>query len=211
MTAETNLNSVVTSTDGSNVNSDKQWVTESVRTQYASSIEAAKLTINNPNATQKQVDDSITELANATQTFNNSKQLGTKGDVNVSSASNSTGSMIHVLLGGTPIPLPNNQDLNGVTVTGANTIFTVQHAGQYELSYDIHLTAAMLVSSRIIVNGASVSSTVDSPSISKSDFNGSATVSLAAGDKINLQLYGLIAAVALDSANPTTLTIKKIN
>ena len=45
-------------------------------------------------------------------------------------ASNTIGSVINVALGSaTSIPLPNNQNLDGFTVNGTNTTFTVPQSG----------------------------------------------------------------------------------
>ena len=116
-----------------------------------------------------------------------------------------------MVLGGTIIPLPDNQVLNGITSSGANTTFTVQESGEYELSYDIHLSNSFLVSSRIKVNGNGNNGSVYTPSTSTKHLSGTTTVTLTAGDTLNLELYGLIGALTLDSDEPTTLRIKKIN
>lgn len=64
-------------------------------------------------------------------------------------AANTGGAVIAVILGGTNVPLPNNQVLNGITVGGGNTTFTVPSAGNYLISYSVNTTAALAVSTRL--------------------------------------------------------------
>lgn len=126
---------------------------------------------------------------------------------------NTSGSIIAVVGGGTNITLPNNQILNGgVTVNGANDTFTVPSAGSYLLAYQINLSAALLVSSRLLLNGAAYTPSVVNPLISVSSFNNSVIANLSAGTTITLQLFGLIgAATLLGGGAGATLTIVRLN
>ena len=56
-------------------------------------------------------------------------------------ASNTTGFVVQ--LGGDVIPLPQNQNLDGFTVDGTNTVFTVPADGRYYITYQINTTAAI--------------------------------------------------------------------
>ncbi|MGM0861304.1 MAG: BclA C-terminal domain-containing protein [Bacillota bacterium] len=113
-------------------------------------------------------------------------------------ASNTTGGLIAVVAGGTTIPLPSDQNLSAdVTVNGANTVFTVGPAGRYYISYQINLTAGLLVSSRILINGSAFTSSIISPAVPLSNFNNSFITTLAAGSTLQLQLFGLLGAAAL--------------
>ncbi|MCG8395553.1 collagen-like protein [Bacillus atrophaeus] len=113
-------------------------------------------------------------------------------------ASNTTGGLIAVVPDGTTIPLPSDQNLSAdITVNGANTVFTVGPAGRYYISYQINLTAGLLVSSRILINGSAFTSSIISPAVSLSNFNNSFITTLAAGSTIQLQLFGLLGAAAL--------------
>ncbi|MCI3194633.1 collagen-like protein [Bacillus sp. HU-1818] len=113
-------------------------------------------------------------------------------------ASNTTGGLIAVVAGGTTIPLPSDQNLSAdITVNGANTVFTVGPAGRYYISYQINLTAGLLVSSRILINGSAFTSSIISPAVPLSNFNNSFITTLAAGSTIQLQLFGLLGAAAL--------------
>ncbi|MCY9110236.1 collagen-like protein [Bacillus atrophaeus] len=113
-------------------------------------------------------------------------------------ASNTTGGLIAVVASGTTIPLPSDQNLSAdVTVNGANTVFTVGPAGRYYISYQINLTAGLLVSSRILINGSAFTSSIISPAVPLSNFNNSFITTLAAGSTLQLQLFGLLGAAAL--------------
>lgn len=68
-------------------------------------------------------------------------------------ASNTTGSTILVILGGSLIPLPTNQSLGTFTVNGVNTIFSVPVTGRYYLTYQINPNASLLAGSRLLLNG----------------------------------------------------------
>ncbi|MED4817159.1 BclA C-terminal domain-containing protein, partial [Bacillus atrophaeus] len=123
---------------------------------------------------------------------------GTGVTVTSGFASNTTGGLIAVVAGGTTIPLPSDQNLSAdITVNGANTVFTVGPAGRYYISYQINLTAGLLVSSRILINGSAFTSSIISPAISLSNFNNSFITTLAAGSTIQLQLFGLLGAATL--------------
>lgn len=113
-------------------------------------------------------------------------------------ASNTTGSTILVILGGTLIPLPSNQSLGTFTVNGANTVFTVPVTGRYYLTYQINPTASLLAGSRLLLNGSTpIPSSIITPALSISSYNNDVFANLTAGDTISLQLYGLIATVTL--------------
>ena len=127
-------------------------------------------------------------------------------------ANNTSGSAISVLLGGTNVPLPNNQNIPGITVSGGNTVFTVANAGNYYISYTINITASLLVSSRITINGAPLAGTINSPALATTSFSATIITTLAAGDAISLQLFGLLAVATLSTTTPgAVLTIIRLS
>ncbi|WP_430981335.1 BclA C-terminal domain-containing protein, partial [Bacillus thuringiensis] len=128
-------------------------------------------------------------------------------------ANNTSGSVISVLLGGTNIPLPNNQNIGpGITVSGGNTVFTVANAGNYYIAYTINLTAGLLVSSRITVNGSPLAGTINSPAVAAGSFSATIIANLPAGAAVSLQLFGVIALATLSTATPgATLTIIRLS
>ncbi|MGG5783273.1 BclA C-terminal domain-containing protein [Bacillus albus] len=128
-------------------------------------------------------------------------------------ANNTSGTAISVLLGGTNVPLPNNQNIGpGITVSGGNTVFTVANAGNYYISYSINITASLLVSSRITINGAPLAGTINSPALATTSFSATIITTLAAGDAISLQLFGLLAVATLSTTTPgAVLTIIRLS
>ncbi|MCC8304013.1 BclA C-terminal domain-containing protein [Bacillus sp. ICE1] len=113
-------------------------------------------------------------------------------------ASNTGGGVVAVIVGGTTISLPNEQNLPAdITANAANTIFTVAPAGRYYISYHINLTAGLLVSSRILINGTPPASSIIAPVASLANFNNSFIVTLPAGSTIQLQLFGLLGTATL--------------
>ncbi|MFO7034035.1 BclA C-terminal domain-containing protein [Bacillus velezensis] len=113
-------------------------------------------------------------------------------------ASNTGGGVVAVIVGGTTISLPNEQNLSAdITANAANTIFTVAPAGRYYISYHINLTAGLLVSSRILINGTPPASSIIAPVASLANFNNSFIVTLPAGSTIQLQLFGLLGTATL--------------
>jgi hypothetical protein len=94
--------------------------------------------------------------------------------------------------------LPNDQNLSAdITANAANTVFTVAPAGRYYISYHINLTAGLLVSSRVLINGTPFTSSIIAPVASLANFNNSFIVTLAADSTIQLQLFGLLGAATL--------------
>ena len=128
-------------------------------------------------------------------------------------ANNTSGGAISVLLGGTNVPLPNNQNIGpGITVSGGNTVFTVASAGNYYISYTINITASLLVSSRITVNGSPLAGTINSPLVATTSFSATIITTLAAGDAISLQLFGILAVATLSTTTPgAVLTIIRLS
>lgn len=126
------------------------------------------------------------------------------------SASNSSSSIIAVVLGGTLVPLPNNQDLDGFTVDGTNTIFTVVNTGKYMISYGVATTTDLLISSRVMYNGASIVSSDITPVVASRIFNTQFLCSLSADDTLSLQLYGVISVATLLGGNSTYFTVVQI-
>lgn len=127
-------------------------------------------------------------------------------------AANTSGSVIAVVLGGTNVPLPNAQNLgSNVTVNGGNDVFTVTQAGRYRIAYRANLTAGLLLSTRVTVNGGAVPALTINPILSLSQFAAEAVVNLAAGDQLSLQFFGLLgAATLLGGSQGAGLTIQRV-
>ncbi|WP_435890984.1 BclA C-terminal domain-containing protein [Paenibacillus silvae] len=109
------------------------------------------------------------------------------------------------------ISLPNNQNIGtGITVNGSNDTFTLANTGRYFISYRINLTAAAVIQSRVLLNGASVPASVVSPALSISQLTTEFIIPVTAGSTIQLQLFGLIATAVL-SPPGATLTIIQLS
>jgi hypothetical protein len=103
-----------------------------------------------------------------------------------------------VALGGSPIPLPNAQVLSpDITANTGNTVFTVATAGTYQISYHVNTTVALLMGTRLVINGVnSIPSTIN-PVVSTSNFENQIKVTLPANSTITLQLFTTIAGTAI--------------
>jgi hypothetical protein len=139
---------------------------------------------------------------------------GTSLTTNSMFAGNTVGSTILVVLGGTSVPLPSNQNLDSFTVNGTNTTFTVPATGRYYITYQINTTAALLAGSRLNLNGTTpIPGSTISPAVAASSYNNDVIVSLTVGDTITLQLFGLLATVVLTGGGSTgaALTIIRLS
>ena len=129
-------------------------------------------------------------------------------------AANTQGSSVLVALGGTPIALPNAQLLSpDITVNAGNTVFTVVTPGTYQISYHVNTTAALLMGTRLVINGTnSVPSTIN-PALSISNFENQIKVTLPANSTISLQLFTSIVgtAVLVSGGAGASLTIIRLD
>ena len=113
-------------------------------------------------------------------------------------AANTSGAVIPVILGGTLVPLPNSQLLSpDITVNAGNTVFTVNTAGRYQLSYNINITLALASGTRLLINGAPNTPSTLAPLVSLSHFSNEILLDLNAGDTISLQMFGIASGATL--------------
>ncbi|MEH7203462.1 BclA C-terminal domain-containing protein, partial [Bacillus safensis] len=129
-------------------------------------------------------------------------------------AANSSGPTIVTVAGGTNIPLPNFQNITGFTANGTNTVFTVLQTGKYYITYQVNTTTALLISTRLLLNGDTVPGSVQSPVLSTSFINNTLIVNLTAGSTISLQFFGAIVTAILvggGGATGATLTIIRLS
>ena len=113
-------------------------------------------------------------------------------------AANTQGSTILVPLGGAAVSLPNAQVLSpDITANAGSTVFTVATAGTYQISYHVNTTVALLMGTRLVINGVnSIPSTIN-PVVSTSNFENQIKVTLPANSTITLQLFTTIAGTAI--------------
>lgn len=105
-------------------------------------------------------------------------------------AANTQGSTILVALGGTAVPMPNAQVFSpNITANAGSTVFTVATAGTYEISYHVNTTLALLLGTRLVINGVNNTASTIAPVVSTSHFENQIKVALPANSTITLQLY----------------------
>lgn len=127
-------------------------------------------------------------------------------------AANTTGAIIGVLLGGTTIPLPSAQLFSpDITINGGNTALTINTAGTYRLSYHVNTTAALLVSTRLIINGSPNTASTVAPLLPTTFFTNEIEIALGVGATVSLQMFGLIgAAVLLPGSAGASLMVTRL-
>ncbi len=125
------------------------------------------------------------------------------------SASNTTGQTLSVLLGGTSVPLPSAQNLDGFTANGTNTTFTVPVTGTYLVTYRVNPTVAVAMSSQVLRNGTAIPGSVFSPAAT-TGYEATVITPLTAGDTLTLQLSGIAAAVVLQGGSGASLTVVRL-
>lgn len=130
---------------------------------------------------------------------------------NSMSALNDTGAAINVILAGTPVPLPNEQVLDSFTADTGNTTFTVPATGNYFISYNVKTTAALLLSTRILLNGAPLAGMTVAPAAALNNYSAMRIAPLTSGDTLQLQLYGLVGAAVLQGGNGASLTVIRLS
>ncbi|PDZ25441.1 hypothetical protein CN675_24070 [Bacillus toyonensis] len=129
-------------------------------------------------------------------------------------ANNTLGGPISVILGGTNIPLSNNQSLGNFTVNASNDVFTIPVTGRYHLTYQVNTTTSLLAGTRLLLNASTpLSGSIFSPAISTSNYNNNLITNLIAGNTISLQLFGILSIVNLVGGGSTgaSLTIIRID
>ncbi|MEK3929620.1 BclA C-terminal domain-containing protein [Bacillus sp. FSL R7-0642] len=129
-------------------------------------------------------------------------------------ANNTLGGPISVILGGTNIPLSNNQSLGNFTVNATNDIYTIPVTGRYYLTYQINTTTSLLAGTRILLNSSTpLPGSIFSPAISTSNYNNNLITNLIAGNTISLQIFGVLSIVNLVGGGSTgaSLTIIRID
>jgi hypothetical protein len=118
-----------------------------------------------------------------------------------------------VVAGGTLLPLPDSQLLSpDITVNGANTVFTVNTAGRYLLSYNVNITTTLASRTRLLINGAPITVSTVAPSVPLSHFSNEILWDLNAGDTVSLQMFGVISTITLlPGSAGATLSITRLS
>lgn len=128
-------------------------------------------------------------------------------------AANTSGAVLAAIAGSTPIPLPDGQLLSpDITVNGTNTVFTVNTAGRYQLSYNVNTTTALPSGTRLLINGAPNTASTVVPAVPLSHFANEILLDLNAGATVSLQMFGIVsAATLLPGSAGATLSITRLS
>ncbi|MGF7142146.1 hypothetical protein HNQ56_000556 [Anaerotaenia torta] len=129
-------------------------------------------------------------------------------------AVNTAGSTISVALGATNVPLPSVQLLSpDITVNGTDTVFTINTAGLYRISYHINTTLGLLLGSRLLINGSPNTASTINPIVTLSNYSNEIEINLGAGATVALQMFASIigAAVLLNNAAGASLMIIRLS
>jgi hypothetical protein len=122
---------------------------------------------------------------------------------------NNSGPIVAVVLGGTNLPLGTQSAASGITWNSSDTV-TVANAGSYRLSYCVETTAGLLVGTRIVRNGTELPGATLGPVVARSSWCRSVISTLAAGDTLQLQMYGLLGAAVLTNPGGVSFNIEQI-
>ena len=99
-----------------------------------------------------------------------------------------------------------------ITVNGANTVFTVNTSGRYQLSYTINTTLALASGTRLLISNTPNQASTLAPLLSLSHFSNEILVDLNAGDTISLQMFGISTPTTLlPGASGATLSITRLS
>ncbi|HOO13415.1 MAG TPA: collagen-like protein, partial [Bacillota bacterium] len=126
-------------------------------------------------------------------------------------AASTSGGDIDVIIGGTPVPLPDAQNLSpDITPNGDSTVFTVGPAGRYYISYNVNLTLGILLGARLVINGAPNTASTINPVLVLDSFSAEIIVNLPANSTITLELFGFVGFVSLQAGAGASLTIIRL-
>ena len=111
------------------------------------------------------------------------------------------------------VPLPDSQQLSpDITVNGTSTVFTVNTAGRYQLSYNVNTTASLASGTRLLINGTPNTASTVAPAVSLSHFANEILLDLNAGATVSLQMFGILsAATLLPGSAGATLSITRLS
>ncbi len=96
-------------------------------------------------------------------------------------------------------------------MNAANTIFTVPATGTYMIYYSVRTTAALLLSSNILRNGAQLPGSVVAPTVAVNTFFNMQIAALNAGDTLQLQLFGILGAAVLQAGTGASLNVIRLS
>lgn len=136
---------------------------------------------------------------------------GPAGQVGYCFLNNSSAAVIAVVLGGTYIPLPDNQSFGSglCTINGSNTDITLSETGTYVISTNVIVTTDLLMSTQVLLNGIPLQPQF-TPIVATDSYPLTVVINATAGDIVSLQAFGLLGAVTLIGGNGASMTILKV-
>jgi hypothetical protein len=115
------------------------------------------------------------------------------------------------VVGGADIPFSNTGPANNVTHVPGTTTIVISNTGQYEVNYQVSITAGIGSALAIAVNGVVDASTVVNTLVATGIVSGKAIITLNAGDVITLRNNSLVAlTLGLAPAVSGQLTIRAL-
>lgn len=111
---------------------------------------------------------------------------------------------------GTAIHLPDYQVLSGVDINDQNNEFTILKPGMYRVAFHINGEGHIPAFSRIILNGEVLPQSIINQGASQPSHSAEVFLSLKAGDKISLELYGFSDVITLGIGVGASLSIYKL-
>lgn len=137
---------------------------------------------------------------------------GTNTTGTSSFAANTTGAGLVAISTGTNIPLPNTQIIpTGITLDATNTVFTVTNAGVYRISYAVNTNAALLMSTRVMINGTANTASTVAPLLNLSSYSNEILANLSAGSTVSLQVAGASVNLTLVNGAGATLMLERLS
>lgn len=141
--------------------------------------------------------------------------LGPNPTATAGFAVNTTGGSISIAVGGTTLALPNVQLFSpDITANAGSTVFTVNTAGRYRISYHINTTLAIALGSRLRINLANNMASTIAPLATLSSYYNEIEVNLGAGSTVELQMYAPLvigAAILLTGGAGASLMIIRLS
>ena len=128
-------------------------------------------------------------------------------------AVNSSSSTVNIILGGTLVPLPDEQILEGgfdLCHSEGDTTFIIPESGIYMISYNIGTATNTLMYTRILRNGVQLPGSLLSPLNPLGRYELTCFSYLNAQDTIALQLFGTKHTVDLQEGTGAVLTLVKL-
>ncbi|MGI6160511.1 MAG: BclA C-terminal domain-containing protein [Christensenellales bacterium] len=113
---------------------------------------------------------------------------------------NTTGGVLTILLGTAPIPFPDVQNDAPPNITIETTnyeVITIQEAGRYYITYQINFTAAVVVTSRLLINDVEYNPGTLASLVGLSQYNVDVIVDLNAGTTIGVEVETLLGVLTL--------------